>query len=286
MMNKMMNKILIASYSTSRSTAFSIPLFDLSSKSRAPEVSKVTITPTKDTLISWYGLNEINWLIGFIDAEGCFFVEMTKKHTRHYLVLRLNQNHLKTLEWINSYYFNNTGSLTLDKDSNAYALRLRKVNAQWAYLIPLIDNYPLNTTKHLNYLSYKEVALIMKEGGHKNNQGKTRIEEIKKSMNSKRENNDMPLTHNKVLSPSWLIGFIEGDGSFTLEGIYPRIVISQNKRDEATLIAIKEYLPGSPGNINPLGSGLKYKDMLKYKVSQLQDIVLILNVLNQGNWHT
>lgn len=35
-----------------------------------------------------------------------------------------------TLEWINSYYFCNKGSITFDKSSNAYALRLRSVNAQ------------------------------------------------------------------------------------------------------------------------------------------------------------
>lgn len=196
-------------------------------------------------------------------------------------------DHLITFKWINSYFFCNKGSITLDKSSNAYALRLRTVNVQWTYLIPLVDNFPLNTTKYLNYLSFKKVALAMQQGLHRSEEGKEFIKGIKNSMNSKRTDYNMPLTSApRKLSPSWLIGFIEGDGSFTLEGIYPRILISLNKRDVSTLEAIKNYLPSAPGNINLLGKGPKYKDMLKYKVGRLKDLLSIIEVLNQGSWHT
>lgn len=122
-------------------------------------------------------------------------------------------------------------------------MRLRSVNAQWTYLIPLIDNFPLNTTKYLNYLSFKKVALTMQQGLHKSDKGKDLIKEIKNNMNSKRTDYNMPLTYRIKVNPSWLIGFIEGDGSFTLEDIYPRMLISLNKRDVSTLEAIKNYLP-------------------------------------------
>lgn len=102
-------------------------------------------------------------------------------------------------------------------------------------------------------------------------------------MNSKRTDYNIPITHRKELNPSWLIGFIEGDGSFTLEDIYPRILISLNKRDSSTLEAIREYLPSAPGNINLLGKSPKYKDMLKYKVGKLKDLISIIEILNQGS---
>lgn len=165
-------------------------------------------------------------------------------------------------------------------------MRLRSVNAQWTYLIPLIDNFPLNTTKYLNYLSFKKVALTMQQGLHKSDLGKDLIKEIKNNMNSKRTDYNMPLTYRIKVNPSWLIGFIEGDGSFTLEDIYPRMLISLNKRDVSTLEAIKNYLPSAPGNINLLGKDPKYKDMLKFKVGRLKDLLSIIEVLNQGSWHT
>lgn len=42
------------------------------------------------------------------------------------------------------------------------------------------------------------------------------ISEIKGSMNSKRTKYEEPLTHKIHITDNWLLGFIEGDGSFSI----------------------------------------------------------------------
>lgn len=85
-MKRFIIKLIIAKYSGGRREGFKLtpPLLDLSSNSgRVPVVQeKEILIPTKKDLIKWFGLNEINWLIGFIDAEGCFLVEVTKTQVR------------------------------------------------------------------------------------------------------------------------------------------------------------------------------------------------------------
>ena len=41
-----------------------------------------------------------------------------------------------------------------------------------------------------------------------------KLVELKDSMNTKRINTTMPIDHKIVITKSWLLGYLEGDGSF------------------------------------------------------------------------
>lgn len=50
-------------------------------------------------------------------------------------------------------------------------------------IIPHFTNYPLITSKELNFESFKEASEIVKRGDHLNLEGLNKIIEIKNSMN-------------------------------------------------------------------------------------------------------
>jgi hypothetical protein len=53
-------------------------------------------------------------------------------------------------------------------------------------LIPLLDKYPLLGIKHKDYVDFKEVANLMKDGIHLTDAGVKQIEQIKSGMNRER----------------------------------------------------------------------------------------------------
>jgi len=61
-----------------------------------------------------------------------------------------------------------------------------KFNDITEIVIPFFDNYPIYGVKSLDYINFKEVALLMKEKGHLNIEGIEKIKRIKSNMNKYR----------------------------------------------------------------------------------------------------
>jgi hypothetical protein len=82
-------------------------------------------------------------------------------------------------------------------------------------LISIFDKFNLNTTKYLDYLDFKRAFIFYTENKVKD---KTKLIDqilsIKNSMNSNRTNFNFPSDHKVLISDYWLLGFIEGEGSF------------------------------------------------------------------------
>jgi len=96
-------------------------------------------------------------------------------------------------------------------------------------LIAIFDKYNLNTTKYLDYLDFKK-AFNLYLGRDKTIKEKQtlidQILELKNRMNKSRVNFSLPADHQIVISGPWLLGFIEGEGSFYLDRTELRPVFS------------------------------------------------------------
>lgn len=92
---------------------------------------------------------------------------------------------------------------------------MNSINDIVTKLIPLFDKFPLNGIKYLDYLAFREaIAIKNSTEGTKDSKFKS-ILELKTSMNTKRVNFDMPSTHSLRITPYWLLGLIEAEGSFS-----------------------------------------------------------------------
>lgn len=79
-------------------------------------------------------------------------------------------------------------------------------------IIDIFESNPLNTTKHLNFLDFKKAYELYTKSDQKSLELINLIDNIKSGMNKSRidfkKNNDFKIT------PYWLLGFVEGEGSF------------------------------------------------------------------------
>lgn len=118
-------------------------------------------------------------------------------------------------------------------------------------LISIFDIFPLNSSKYLDYLNFKKAFELYLD---KNNSLSKKelaniIVDLKNSMNTKRTNITLPKEHKITITKSWLLGFIEGDGSFFISrtDIEPVFSLTSSEEQLPLFEKIKEYLEDSLG---------------------------------------
>ena len=123
-------------------------------------------------------------------------------------------------------------------------------------LVPIFDKYPLLTHKQLNYKDWREAILlkkVAKEKGYKidkviyNN-----ILKLKNRMNNLRTSYDAYNLTKDMVNKYWLLGFVEGDGSFYFTN--SKAVFSITQKDKKVLEAIATFLQNI--KISPIYSDL------------------------------
>ncbi len=135
------------------------------------------------------------WLLGFVEGEGCFFVNVHKKSSHRLgeavkLVLKITQDSreneiLTSLErylGCGSNYKQSTSGTVKDFIVTKFSDITDKI-------IPFFDKYPLLGSKRKDFEDFKKVAELMKNKAHLTREGLLLIKEIKKGMNSGRESN-------------------------------------------------------------------------------------------------
>ena len=98
----------------------------------------------------------------------------------------------------------------------------------------MFEQFPLNSTKHLDYLAFKKAFFMFlnRKTSELNKQDLySKIIELKDSMNVKRVSHVLPADHNIRITGNYLVGLLEGDGSFYFyRHIYNSIIIKKKLR--------------------------------------------------------
>lgn len=115
----------------------------------------------------------------------------------------------------------------------------------------IFDKYNLNTTKYLDYLDFKKAFnLYFNRDTHLTAEYvKHEILELKNKMNTNRVNFDRPENYKIIITKSWLLGFIEGDGFFFVrrDTLIPVFCLELAGIQLDVLIEIKYFLENSLG---------------------------------------
>jgi len=245
------------------------------------------------------------WFItGFTDGEGSFSVRIRKKSNSalgfHVSIVysigaEVNPLNLKLLEKVREY-FDGVGSIS--KSANMYYYEVSSIKS----LINIrkhFENFPLQTTKYINFKLWCQIFDIIAEKAHLTKPGFYKVLSLKilfpKGLSSDLlEIYSKNIVHivkpvfeasNLKLNPNWIAGFVQADGTFGLNftkqermklgyTCQPQFRITQHERDLIVLNRIIESI-GCGTLVKPSGDRDRYNISVA-NISELVDIILPL----------
>ncbi len=137
------------------------------------------------------GLLTPDYVIGFVDGEGCFSVSIRPHPTVTYgtgcvvgTVFAVSQHHdnLDVLKELKRHFgigkIRSKGPL-----SRVMVYNVTKRDDLRSAIIPFFERHPLRTSKQQDFLKFREIVYLMSEKAHQTDAGFRRIVELAFSMN-------------------------------------------------------------------------------------------------------
>jgi len=146
------------------------------------------IVPVERYLISSIDqeVKDPNWLAGFTEAEGCFYINLHKSAGREVnervkIGFKLSQ-HVRDEQLMRSLitYF---GCGNINRDKNSFNFIVTKFSDIRDKIIPFFEKYPIIGNKLLDYQDFCKVAKLMENKSHLTEEGLNKIRKIKAGMN-------------------------------------------------------------------------------------------------------
>lgn len=119
---------------------------------------------------------DAQWIVGFVDGEGCFAIEVTPGQIQVSIVVVQSEIDIQLLHALKDYF--GCGSVTLNKDDEhnpRYQWRVKSVGAFCDYIIPFFDKHKLKSKRRIEYQRVRKVALMLQRGDHFDAEKKAKI---------------------------------------------------------------------------------------------------------------
>ncbi len=217
-----------------------------------------------------------NWITGFTDGGGCFYIYLDKRKDRKQgwifqpcFQIKLHIRDKNLLVLIKSY-FGEVGTIVINKNSNFVFYKVYNLNELIRIIIPHFDKYPLVTQKRSDFLLWKNIIQLIKENKHLTKEGLIEIISLKASLNKlklyypdiievERPKVNIHININK----NWIGGFFSGEGCFSVGiykskshkigyGILLQVIFTKHLRDEILFNNIKFSLGYGSRRLNLL----------------------------------
>jgi len=193
----------------------------------------------------------LEWFSGFSEAESMFFISTTGALSFR---IKIHYDDRQTLEYIQKLLSElanrDIGIIVDSKNQHESYYMVAKFQDILEILIPIFSRYYLTTSKFLDFQDFKAAAEIRKpsflEKRKLNTEELNKILKRKSGMNSQRLQfniNDLP---KRSLTPSRLLGFVEGDGTFCISNMIPTFAVKQHSKNIHFLYEIAEFLNKLP----------------------------------------
>jgi LAGLIDADG DNA endonuclease family protein len=132
------------------------------------------------------GIRDGNWLAGFADGEGSFYVRIKKASSlksinRISFFFSISQSVRDTDLMYNIYKYLNCGTISSNKKYLQF--RVTKFEDVERKIIPFFINYPMYGIKNLNYLDFCKIMELVQSKVHLTTEGINKIKSIKEGMN-------------------------------------------------------------------------------------------------------
>ncbi len=138
---------------------------------------------------------ETQWIVGFVDGEGCFSVSINKNDTMassfqilpEFIVVQHEQD-IKVLYALKEYF--GCGVVRVnrkDKTSTQMAYRVRGLSHLLDIISPFFMKHQLKTYKNVEFRKFRQVLLLMQDEKHLTLEGIDDIRQIINTMNNRKK---------------------------------------------------------------------------------------------------
>ena len=134
------------------------------------------------------GKLEAQWVVGFVDGEGCFFVginphpEMTAgfQVLPEFTVVQ-HQRDVQLLHALKQFF---GCGVVRTNHAERMAYRVRAVDHLNEIIIPFFEKHPLKSKKRVDFVKFRKVLQLMTKGEHLTRDGVEAIRDIASAMNT------------------------------------------------------------------------------------------------------
>ena len=130
---------------------------------------------------------EPEWITGFVDGEGCFYVGINpnKEMTAGFQVLPeftvvQHERDVQILHALKAYF--GCGVVRVNH-GDRMAYRVRSLEHLLEKIVPFFVRHPLKTQKNVDFRKFRRILLLMKAGAHLEPEGVEEVRRIAAQMN-------------------------------------------------------------------------------------------------------
>ena len=142
-------------------------------------------------------LEQIGWIVGFVDGEGCFTISLHKNPTTSLgwqimpeFILSQGEKSLNVLKMVKDYF--NCGRISVNHRhdnhrEDLYRFCVKSQKELRDKIIPFFKEYQLKTSKKNDFEIFSEVLELMRKKEHLSQKGIKKIINLIEKMNTKKK---------------------------------------------------------------------------------------------------
>jgi hypothetical protein len=132
---------------------------------------------------------EAQWIVGFVDGEGCFHVAINK-NTKVTLGVQIqpeftvvqHERDIQVLHGLKEYF---GCGVVRRNHGTRFAFRVRGQKNLRETIVPFFEKHKLKTKKRIDFEKFRDVILLIERGDHLTEKGVEAIRKIQEGMNRK-----------------------------------------------------------------------------------------------------
>ena len=131
---------------------------------------------------------EAQWVVGFVDGEGCFFVGINRHPDMRAGIQVLPeftvvQHHRDVQVLYALKRFFGCGVVRVNH-GDRLAYRVRSIQHLKERILPFFERHSLKSKKRVDFMRFREALMLMDRGEHLNQQGIEKIRKLASGMNT------------------------------------------------------------------------------------------------------
>jgi hypothetical protein len=136
-------------------------------------------------------ISDPNWLAGFVEAEGCFYIGITKPSGKAggwvQLKFKITQHSRDALLMESLVKYLDCGNVYTKSSVDVMDYEVKKLSDLAEKIVPFFKKYPLEGAKKENFEDFCRAVSLVESGAHLTKSGLEEIIRIKSGMNTQRK---------------------------------------------------------------------------------------------------